>query len=934
MKNLVGKIIGSIGVKIGFIMVALGGTTAAAILISTSLITSITSEVESLVEDHLPPLESAMEIAAAVNTFKDTTNALIMSYSILGLPEHEENMTRAALDLRNAALPFSDSDHPELMNTLDVLLKDTQELIDQRRAELTSSSNNFKSLSALNRLSHSLSSDLNTLSKSAAFRVMIASGEAVSAAQTGIDALIDANMGGLATLYELKALSEYATGTALAYASAEGSFARQSAKTLSLKTTNDLSDAIKRIQADQGDIPALTPPKEILSHLRDMHTTNAPFTASTRTALLEAHEKFLKTTEAIVAYETKTLEKSGERFVLQIELVIKNLTETRFEEIRAVDTLNIAVKSALLKLQQGATSINPGYVSALQFELLEDRNEIDSRLTLIADETAQKVRQILEASDPETGILATHLDEIRAQVASRETANHLIEDLDILSEEVALISRESLEGISNAGQVVIAESQGASTTMSSIGVVAIITLIAAPIMTYFTIMRPLHIVTQSTERLAEGNMSGLKKTGGNHGEIARLMSALQVFRNNLLEKEKMESEAVERAKAERQAEITAQTAAKKREADELERERANAEREQKLEAAAKLEKENAQAEIDADRAARHEEQTAIVSALADGLRRLAQGDISQTIDVEFPASYEQLRHDFNDAVISLKDVVAKLTDTSNAIQSNSTEISHAADDLSARTERTASTLAESAAALTQLTVSVKSAADGASLANQTVKAARTNAESTNLVVKDAISAMDAISDSSSKISKIISVIDDIAFQTNLLALNAGVEAARAGEAGRGFAVVASEVRALAQRSSDAAHEINQLISDSGVEVKRGVSLVDRTGDALKSIVGDVTKIASHMAEIETSATEQSAGISEINLAVADLDQATQQNTAMFEETTAASHSLTQEATALTEIVAQFKIEKTDQRQGVTAPSTQSVQDGHHIRKQA
>ena len=221
---------------------------------------------------------------------------------------------------------------------------------------------------------------------------------------------------------------------------------------------------------------------------------------------------------------------------------------------------------------------------------------------------------------------------------------------------------------------------------------------------------------------------------------------------------------------------------------------------------------------------------------------------------------------------------------------------------------------KTASALTELTAAVKSAADGAASANNTVDGAKANAQNASTVVQQAISAMDAISDSSEKISKIISVIDDIAFQTNLLALNAGVEAARAGDAGRGFAVVASEVRALAQRSSEAAREINSLISVSGQEVGRGVTLVDQTGEALRSIVQDVSVISTHMAEIATSAEQQSAGISEINSAVANLDQTTQQNAAMFEQTTAASFSLANEASTLNDIVAQFVLSDTGRDQ--------------------
>lgn len=928
MKNLFGKAIGSIAIKMAIAILTLAGTTAAAILISTSLISSITDEVETLVEDNLPPLDAAMQISDAVLKFKDATNALIASYSLIGFPTHQDNMNKAAQELREAAQAIPIEGHENLSLSVQALISDTRQLIAQKHLALTSSSDNFKLMAALNGLSHEVSGDLTEINKSASFRLMIATGEAIQATQIGVDALIDANMGGLATLYELKASAEHATSTTLAYAAIADpkNVAALAAKKLSLKTIKDLERTVNRIGIINGDVPALAASKELLGHLNDIHTTNGTVSSQQRETLLQAQAKFADTAKTIIANDTQALDDAGQNFLRGNDAIIKNLTTVKFAEIRSVDSLNIAIKSALLKLQQGASSINPGYIQALQFELLQDREDIQKNLNLVADETADKVRQILSATDPETGALATRLQAINAQSSSRVKATHLIEEILTISHEVAEISYESLAAIDEAGSVVVSDAHNASATMSSISVIALFAVTAAFLMIHFTIVQPLKVVTQSTERLANGDMSDLKKTGGTQGEIARLMSALRVFRNNLLEKERMDAEAVERAENERLAEIAAVKRAKEQEAEEQERVRQTAEREQELAVAAEREKEKVRAAAEAERTERHEEQTAIVKALADGLRRLAQGDISQTLDEDFPAGYEQLRSDFNDAVRSLKDVVSKLSDTSQTIHSNSKEISHAADDLSVRTERTASTLAESAAALTQLTVSVQSAADGAALANQTVKAAHQNAESTNLVVKDAMNAMDAISDSSSKISKIISVIDDIAFQTNLLALNAGVEAARAGEAGKGFAVVASEVRALAQRSSEAAHEINQLISDSGEEVKRGVSLVDRTGEALKSIVGDVTKIAGHMAEIETSATEQSAGISEINLAVADLDQATQQNAAMFEETTAASHSLTQEVSTLTAIVAQFKTDSTGDMQS-TASSQWVSDDG-------
>jgi methyl-accepting chemotaxis protein len=318
------------------------------------------------------------------------------------------------------------------------------------------------------------------------------------------------------------------------------------------------------------------------------------------------------------------------------------------------------------------------------------------------------------------------------------------------------------------------------------------------------------------------------------------------------------------------------------------------------------EKLSAAALLEDDRNRRGEEQRVVVDALSVGLRDLSAGNLTHVIEGNF-GEYESLRVDFNQAAERLSETMAMVVETAESIRSRAREISQSSEDLSTRTETQAATLEETAAALDELTASIRSAADGAREVEGIVRTARSEAEESGKVVAGAVDAMTEIERSSDQISQIIGVIDDIAFQTNLLALNAGVEAARAGEAGKGFAVVASEVRALAQRSSGAAKEIKGLISASTQHVGRGVEQVGRAGEALSNIVNRVTHISTLVSTIASGAAEQSSGLGEINLGVSQLDQVTQQNAAMVEEATAASQSMNQEASGLSELVSQFKV---------------------------
>ena len=314
-----------------------------------------------------------------------------------------------------------------------------------------------------------------------------------------------------------------------------------------------------------------------------------------------------------------------------------------------------------------------------------------------------------------------------------------------------------------------------------------------------------------------------------------------------------------------------------------------------------------QGQTDADRAAVAANQRIVVAALAEALSRLAAGDLTCSIPEPFDPAYERLRHDFNTAVAQLGDAVGHIVTSTQAITSGAGEITAAADDFSRRSEQQAAMLEETAAALDEITVTVRKTAAGAQHALKIVSGAHVGAETSGRVMQDAISAMGAIEESAKKVAQIIGVIDEIAFQTNLLALNAGVEAARAGDSGRGFAVVASEVRALAQRSAAAAKEIKALISTSSRQVALGAELVGSTGRSLHEIVGQFGQINQVVSDIAASAQEQATGLAQVNTAVNQMDQVTQQNAAMVEQSTAASHGLESEAVELTRLTGRFQL---------------------------
>ncbi|MFP5076208.1 methyl-accepting chemotaxis protein [Rhizobium sp. YIM 134829] len=384
-----------------------------------------------------------------------------------------------------------------------------------------------------------------------------------------------------------------------------------------------------------------------------------------------------------------------------------------------------------------------------------------------------------------------------------------------------------------------------------------------------SITRPVVAMTRAMRELASGQTTLLIPSLNTRNEFGAMAGALDSFRQAAIAKRQLEEEAAEA--------------------------RANAEGERL----------RLQSEAEAEARARLVQAT---GGLAEGLRRLAAGDLAFELKEPFAPDFESLRGDLNQTLARLADVMASIAQSSTSIQGGSQEIASSADDLSRRTEQQAASLEETAAALDEITANVANSSKRSQDAHQLVRDVNQAAVRTRALVGETLDAMRRIESSSEMISGIIGVIDGLAFQTNLLALNAGVEAARAGDAGRGFAVVAQEVRALAGRSADAAREIKTLVQLSTQDVKDGVHSVRETGDALTTISSRVADINGQMEAIALAAREQAAGLEEINRAVNLLDQGTQQNAAMVEENTAASALLMEEAQSLRDLVGVFKLQ--------------------------
>ncbi len=908
---------GSIAAKFAVILLALGAMTTAAIVIGLMVFGALSDSLHVFIDENLPGIEASVHVTASTGAVQGAmTNVL--------LAEDPERLKAAGTELQDGV--------SALKAAVRELSAPAQAEIDPMLAEL-----DIANAAMIRALERSMAEQARVRSMVEAFVQTSeeANGELVTLAD---DAYFELQIGGEETVETVTATlrglvnEEFARMTALMRVRAEINL--QSGLTLVLADEPDMF-----IEAILGDLAA--------SSLAELDAAAADLPegaiAERQMAQIRATALFFRERQELGDYQRSDLRQEvlalrqasavavnsaidDMSFALALKAeeasdgnaaVIRELLDAQVSRLRLAAEIDSAIKAVLARALLGVAAQDAnsaaGAQSAVdaaltQLDALRTGRELPAQLTLLIDE----VHAIASA---ENGLVQARRRMLEAQADASARSNASGVAIARIVTEARANATEAVAAVVSGSEAILLRADTARGQFGTIALASLALLLAAPVLTWALILRPMARVTGATERLSRGDLApveGFDRTGG---EIGRMARALKVFRDGMIEREQMQlaqQEQEARARS-RQQEAEARERAREEAARDAERKREEAERDRA--AAEAEERERIRRTAEAERQARAEEQQLVVDRLAAALDQLAAGDLTVSIDTAFSGTYESLRRNFNAAVETLEELITALMASAGTVNTTSQDISSAARDLARRTESSAATLEQTSAAVTELSKSAGTAAERAREADRIMRITRDNARTSQGTVRGAVDTMTEVEASSAAISKIVDLIDDIAFQTNLLALNAGVEAARAGEQGRGFAVVAMEVRSLAHRSSDAAREINDLITATRDRIGRGVAQVGEAGDALNGILDLVSEVSEQISGISGAANEQSAGVREISLAVAQLDRATQDNAAMFEQSAASSQLLTEEARVLFDLSARFRTRGTTAPQG-------------------
>ncbi|WP_299921065.1 methyl-accepting chemotaxis protein [uncultured Pelagimonas sp.] len=806
-----------------------------------------------LTKQQLPSLELSSQLVAASSETKNAMTSVLLVDNAEDMKKAEAATTAAVERLGMLIVELPEDIQAEMEPQSQIAAKTIKELIAAR-------SNSFRNkvwieaqIGEMQERSTEIQKILTRMAAEASTNLKTGGDTTIAKIDSTLSNLVDNKFAAMQALLQARAEINLLSGTTFALSSKPDSGTKSILVDLVKASSERLNDVIATLEASEEITLDTNELREIAKVFSKIILQGQSRLSDNRQAVLSARRDADVLLSSAVDDMVFSLVFAAEEVSEENKATIQKLLDNEVGYLNTLLEINFWIST----FQMAALDV---VVAGGVFEthnatgnLAKASQELKKFLDFHDGILTENLSGLIALADPKMGLPALKTASLQANATAARESKATAEAVLAISKQATALGQQNLEMIAGMAQGISTVVQKNQQWVQMLLAGSAGVLLLALILTRVLILIPLRSISKTTERLAEGDLAEVTGFEKSSDEIHRISQALAIFRNGLVERQEL---------------------------------------------AARTEKE---------REERAAEQKAAVDAIGDGLERLSNGDLSKPIRVEMANGYEKLRDNFNSAQLDLRNTLEEVINAVSSIRNGTADISTATGQLSQRTESQAATLEETAAALDEMTSSVRSSADDARNVEETMQKARHDAEESGVVVNSAVAAMTEIDRSSTQITKIVNVIDDIAFQTNLLALNAGVEAARAGESGKGFAVVASEVRALAQRSAESAKEIKTLINDSSEHVERGVELVGKTGDALTSILDRFTHISQLVSSIAKVTAEQSAGLNEINTGITQLDRVTQQNASMVEETTEAGQMLKSDATRMGELAAQFEI---------------------------
>ncbi|MEM7718082.1 MAG: methyl-accepting chemotaxis protein [Pseudomonadota bacterium] len=919
MAAIINRIGYSLMTRLLLLIVVLGGFIGAALWISWLVFQSIEVNMSSLSDERLPELQTSSEVVVST----DQIRALLTEILIADTPKSLEQLSENAGVIFHTARTATDQLPAADRTTMQPLFGQAENavnlLLAARQSEFEANFGVLRTMTTASANADATRRKIEEEVNAALIAMNIKSGETINTIDGRLTQLVDEDFLSSQAALGIRSEINFLTGMSLAMAQNQ----RSSVASILADLSSSSLDRLKVLLDQVATVPALAdvvePVDSASAIFRRAFATSGP---------LPAAADILDARLAVDAALTPALDDISFNLIVGNEnakeanrTALTQLLEVEVAALRNKGILDASTKSFFASLLEVASASSPPSLAFLQQRLAQEAPKLREMSAETALANLPALEALLELADPKTGIAAQRTLFLRAQADALTASNNATQAVTRIAQETADFSIAALSKIDLTAAKLAGNVESATLRLTGLSYATLGLLVIAPVFLWLAVIRPIGRVINVTEGLAGGDLSEISDLRINSGELGRMASALHVFRDSALKNLALQEEERAREKAaleeERRADLEKQEKAKRRAEEKASREADERAREAKLAEDAEKQRRFE----DARRREQMNEQAHIVNTLAKGLKKLANGDLTAQIDAKFPETYDALRVDFNAAIVTLSNIVLQLSESSLSIEENCSEIATSSLDLAQRTEQNAATLEETVSAIGELSENVAASSEGATVANSTLKDVREQAQLNKDVMIRAQGAMGRVAESSAKITSIVGIIESIAFQTNLLALNAGVEAARAGEAGQGFAVVANEVRVLAQRCTDAASDISEVVTESTSTVEEGVVLTDRANDAMQAINTGIDEISKIVDEFAASASQQAQGLGGINIAVQDLDKSTQKNAAIFEETTASNQRLSQEASALARVVQSFKI-KTETE---TSPSLEEAQ---------